>query len=91
MPLTPVTAFLLKAVFILVFMIINLRGLEEVSIASTIFCIIILIAFAAVTVVGLIHWENDPFTPFMVCLLYTSTGASVSGCHRRGAWYLCAG
>lgn len=65
-PLTPVTAFLLKAVFILVFMIINLRGLEEVSIASTIFCIIILIAFAAVTVVGLIHWENDPFTPFMV-------------------------
>lgn len=65
-PLTPVTAFLLKAVFILVFMIINLRGLEEVSIASTIFCIIILVAFTAVTVVGLMHWENDPFTPFMV-------------------------
>lgn len=65
-PLTPVTAFLCKAVFILIFMIINLRGLEEVSIASTIFCIIILLAFTAVTVVGLANWTNDPFEPFMV-------------------------
>lgn len=65
-PLTPVTAFLCKAVFILIFMIINLRGLQEVSIASTIFCIIILVAFTAVTVVGLINWTNDPFEPFMI-------------------------
>ena len=65
-PLTPVTAFLCKAVFILIFMIINLRGLEEESIASTIFCIIILLAFTAVTVVGLANWTNDPFEPFMV-------------------------
>lgn len=65
-PLTPVTAFLCKAVFILIFMIINLRGLEEVSIASTIFCIIILLAFTAVTVVGIANWTNDPFEPFMV-------------------------
>lgn len=65
-PLTPVTAFLCKAVFILIFMIINLRGLEEVSIASTIFCIIILLAFTAVTVVGLANWTNNPFEPFMV-------------------------
>ncbi len=65
-PLTPVTAFLCKAVFILIFMVINLRGLEEVSIASTIFCIIILLAFTAVTVVGLANWTNDPFEPFMV-------------------------
>lgn len=65
-PLTPVTAFLCKAVFILIFMIINLRGLQEVSIASTIFCIIILLAFTAVTVVGLANWTNDPFEPFMI-------------------------
>lgn len=65
-PLTPVTAFLCKAAFILIFMIINLRGLQEVSIVSTIFCIIILLAFTAVTVVGLVNWTNDPFEPFMI-------------------------
>lgn len=64
-PLTPVTAFLLKALIIIIFTIVNLRGLEEVSTVSTIFCIIILLAFTAVTVVGLTHWTNNPFDPVM--------------------------
>lgn len=63
--LTPVTAFIVKAVFILVFMLINIKGLEEVSTVSTIFCIIILVAFAAVTVVGLANWTNNPFDPVL--------------------------
>lgn len=64
-PLTAATAFILKAALIVLFTIINLRGLQEVSIVSTIFCVIILIAFAAVTLVGLIHWQFNPLDPIM--------------------------
>lgn len=85
--LTPVTAFLLKALIIIIFTIVNLRGLEEVSTVSTIFCIIILIAFAAVTVVGLVHWTNNPFDPIMPAgegaLSSWGTGIAI------GVWMYC--
>lgn len=63
--ITPVMAFVLKAAIILIFTVINLMGLEEVSIASTIFSIIILIAFAIVAFVGLSNWQYSPVDPFM--------------------------
>ena len=63
--LTPVTAFLLKALMIIIFTVINLRGLKDVQVVGVILCIIILVAFAAVTVVGIIHWENNPFDPII--------------------------
>ena len=63
--MTPAIAFALKAAIIIIFTIINLRGLEEVSIASTIFSIIILIGFAAVTFVGFANWQYSPIDPFM--------------------------
>lgn len=85
--LTPVTAFILKAAFIIIFTIINLRGLEEVSIVSTIFCIIILVAFAAVTVVGLINWTNNPFDPIMIegQDAFSSWGTGIA----IGVWMYC--
>lgn len=64
-PMTPALAFALKAAIIIIFTIINLMGLEEVSIASTIFSIIILIAFAAVAFVGFANWQYSPFDPFI--------------------------
>ena len=64
--LSPAVAFMIKAAFIIIFTIVNLRGLEEVSTISTIFCVIILVAFTAVAVVGLAHWTNNPFDPVMV-------------------------
>lgn len=64
-PMTPALAFALKAAIIIIFTIINLMGLEEVSIASTIFSVIILIAFAAVAFVGFAHWQYSPFDPFI--------------------------
>lgn len=86
-PLTPVTAFILKTIFILIFMIINLRGLEEVSIASTIFFIIVLIAFVAVTVVGLANWEYNPLEPFTVEgeSVFASWGTGLA----IGVWMYC--
>lgn len=86
--LTPVSAFILKALMIIVFTAVNLKGLEGVSKLSNIFCIIVLIAFSAVTIVGLTHWENNPFDPFMT----TSSGGAITSWGvgiAIGIWMYC--
>lgn len=85
--LTPLAAFIIKAAFIIIFTIVNLRGLEEVSTLSTIFCIIILVAFAAVAFVGLTHWQYNPIDPFMVQgdNAFSSWGTGIA----IGVWMYC--
>jgi hypothetical protein len=48
----PVGLFILKASIIFIFTAINLRGLGDVGLASTIFSIMGLVAFALVAIVG---------------------------------------
>ena len=86
-PLTAMSAFILKAAFIIIFTVINLRGLEEVSIVSTIFCIIILVAFAAVAFEGLTHWEFNPMDPIMPAgeSAFSSWGTGIA----IGVWMYC--
>lgn len=60
------TAIIIKLAIILFFTVINLMGLEEVSIMSIIFSVIIFIAFATVTVVGFAHWNYNPLEPMFV-------------------------
>lgn len=60
-----VVSFVLKAVLVLIFFVINVLGLKEVSIVSTILSIAIVVAFGVVAVVGLMHWEHNPFVPFI--------------------------
>lgn len=62
--LSPGVEFAIKAAMIIIFTVVNLLGLQEVSIASTIFSIVILVAFACVAFVGLAHWQYNPFEPF---------------------------
>jgi len=64
-PLTEGQAAGLKIVMVLIFTIVNLLGLREVSWLSTVFSIIILIAFAIVTVVGFMHFSYNPMDPFL--------------------------
>ncbi len=59
----PVGLFLLKAAIIFIFTFINLRGLGDVGIASTIFSVMVLVAFAMVAVVGFLNWQQNPFIP----------------------------
>jgi len=59
----PVGLFLLKAAIIFTFTFINLRGLNDVGIASTIFSIMVLVAFAMVAIVGFLNWHQNPFLP----------------------------
>lgn len=86
-PLTAGTAFALKAAFIIIFTIVNLRGLEEVSLVSTIFCIIILVAFASVAFVGLSHWQFNPMDPIMPAgeSAFSSWGTGIA----IGVWMFC--
>ena len=50
---------------IAIFTIINILGLEEVSLTSIILSIIILVGFGVVTVVGFMNWHHSPVTPFV--------------------------
>lgn len=59
----PVGLFLIKAAIIFIFTYINLRGLGDIGLASTIFSILVMVAFAMVTVVGFLNWNQSPFLP----------------------------
>lgn len=58
-------AFSIKIAMILIFSFINLLGIREVGRISTVFSVIVLIAFGVVAVVGLLNWQYNPFQPFM--------------------------
>ncbi len=64
-PLSPAGAMCVKVGMVLVFTAINLLGMKEIGIVSTVFSIVILAAFALVTVVGFANWEFNPATPFI--------------------------
>jgi amino acid transporter len=59
------TSMLLKIAIVLIFFIINIIGIKEVSITSTILSVLVVIAFAIVAIVGFSHWNTNPIEPFM--------------------------
>ncbi len=63
--LSPTAAMCVKVGMVLIFTIVNLLGIKEVGIISTIFSIVILAAFAMITVVGVANWNYNPVTPFI--------------------------
>lgn len=48
--------FIFKAAIILIFTIVNLRGMKEIGRVSTILSIFVMVAFAMVAVCGFMHW-----------------------------------
>lgn len=64
-PMSGGAQYIVKAALIVGFTLFNLRGIEEQGMFSTILSALVVIAFGAVTVVGFMHWENNPFTPFI--------------------------
>ena len=60
----PVTAFIVKVALVIVFTVINLLGLKEVSWVSTALSIAIIVAFALVAIVGFANWQYNPMVPF---------------------------
>lgn len=64
-PMSGTANYIVKAVIIIVFTYINLRGIREVGAISTILSTCVLIAFAAVAVVGFANWNQNPMDPFI--------------------------
>lgn len=63
--LTPVEEYLFKASMIVFFTYINIRGIKDVGAVSTVFSIIVMIAFAVVAAYGFANWQSNPFVPFI--------------------------
>ena len=56
--------FAIKAAMIIIFTWINIRGVKDVGIVSTILSILVIVAFAMVAVCGFLNWEQNPIVPF---------------------------
>jgi amino acid transporter len=66
--LVPVSSegkFMLKVAVILIFTIVNLMGIKEVSVVTTVLSVAILVAFSLVAIVGFTHWQQNPMEPFI--------------------------
>lgn len=55
--------FAFKAGIILIFTYINIRGVRDVGIVSTILSILVIVAFAMVAICGFMNWSQNPFIP----------------------------
>lgn len=62
--LTPATEYIVKIAVVVVFTIINIIGLDWLEKLETVFIGLILVAFAAVAVVGFMNWNYNPVEPF---------------------------
>jgi len=63
--LSSLEEYLFKAGVIIVFTVINLRGIKDVGAVSTVISVLVMVAFTAVAVMGFAHWQANPFTPFI--------------------------
>ncbi|MDO4552971.1 MAG: APC family permease [Bacillota bacterium] len=56
--------FACKALMIIIFVYINIRGVRDVGIVSTILSILVIVAFGMVAICGFLNWQQNPFIPF---------------------------
>ena len=63
--LTGLEEYLFKASIVIVFTYINIRGIRDVGVVSTIISILVLAAFGLVAAVGFAQWQTNPFVPFI--------------------------
>lgn len=71
--MTNIQSYICKVIIIGVFTWINLRGVRDVAIVSSIISGTILIAFAIISVIGFMHLSHNPFEPVV------ATGQTVVG------------
>jgi amino acid transporter len=62
--LNPWAEYAIKAAIILIFTYINIRGIKDVSIITTVLSLLVIAAFAIVAIAGFSNWNSNPFIPF---------------------------
>lgn len=78
-------SFAIRAIMIIVFTYINIRGVQDVGRVSTILSTLVIVAFGMVAIVGFLNWNTSPvqpFTPepitgFETAFLYVGSGIAV--------------
>ena len=80
-------AFIVKLIIVIAFTVLNLAGLKEVSIASIIFSVFILLVFAFITVVGFGNWNYDPMEP--IFNEDEGVSSSIGQALSIGVWMYC--
>ncbi|MDR0886264.1 MAG: APC family permease [Clostridiales Family XIII bacterium] len=63
--LTSIQAYVLKVGLILIFFVVNVLGIKEVSFVSTVLSVAVMAVFLLVAVVGFAHMDSNPMIPFM--------------------------
>ncbi|WP_313530444.1 APC family permease [Anaerotignum sp.] len=64
-PMTATAELAFKIGVVIIFLIINLMGIAEVSKVNSILTVTILLVFALVAVVGIINWNTNPMEPII--------------------------
>ena len=64
-PLTHMQSWMLCIVFIIIFTILNIRGIEMVGSISTLLGIVTIVPFVLAIVIGLFHLQFNPFEPII--------------------------
>ncbi len=64
MELTPAAEYTIKIAMVVIFTVINIMGLDWLEKLETVFNGAVLVAFAAVTIVGFMNWHYNPIEPF---------------------------
>ena len=62
--LTNTQEMVFKVAMILIFTYINIRGVRDVGIVSTVLSILVMVAFGMIAVCGFMNWQSNPFVPF---------------------------
>ena len=83
-----VVAAILKVSLVIFFFLLNVKGVREMGLFSAILTLAIIVAFAAVAVVGLMNWNQNPMEPFIAdpeVGMFASMGAGLN----VGIWMYC--
>ena len=64
--LNTVQEFILKAAMIVIFTYINVRGVKDVGVVSTVLSILVMVAFGMVAVCGFMHWGEGTDISFQM-------------------------
>ena len=80
-------ALMIKFAFVIIFTIINLLGLKEVTVLSVVFSVVILVFFMVITVLGFANWNYNPVTP--IFSPYEGISSSIGLSISVGIWLYC--
>ncbi len=56
--------FAAKVAIILIFTYINIRGVKDVGMVSTVLSILVIVAFGMIAIIGFMNWNMNPMIPF---------------------------